>query len=134
MGTGGLERHLLAEHHPQRQFLLVDSARYPLPWCLGDQRAQIRVGPEHVDDGLGVRVEVEQAPASGNRRGEIAEVVQHDLALHMIRLWCKTDDSVPIGQSQCPSEPAVTHFLDAGHGAGRQVAEQPLVGERRAHR
>ena len=34
VGTGGLERHLLAEHHPQRQFLLVDSARYPLPWCL----------------------------------------------------------------------------------------------------
>ena len=78
VGAGRLERHLLAEHHPQRQFLLVDSARYPLPWRLGDQRAQIRVGPERVDDGLGVRIEVEQAPASGDRRGEIAEVVQHD--------------------------------------------------------
>ena len=84
VGTGGLERHLLAEHHPQGQFVLVDSPRYPLPRRLGDQHAQVWVGAERVDDRLGVGIEVEQASASRDRRGEIAEVVQHELALHMI--------------------------------------------------
>ena len=79
VGAGGLDRHLLAEHHAQRQFGLVDGPRDALSRRLRDQRTQIRVGAERVDDGLRVRVEVQQAPAPGDRGGQVAEVVQHQL-------------------------------------------------------
>ena len=134
MGACRLQRHLLAEHHPHRELLLVDRPRNPLPGRLGDQRRQVRVGAQRVDDRLGVGVEVQQPPAPGDRRGQIAEVVQHELALHVIGLRCETDDSVAVGQPQRSSVRAVAHFLDAGHRAGGQMAEQALVRERRAHR
>ena len=125
VGAGRLERHLLAEHHPQRQFVLVDGSRNPLPRRLGDQRARVRVGAERVDDGLGIRVEVEQPSAAGDRGGEIAEVVQHESALHMVGLRCEADDSVAVGQSQRPSVPAVAHFLDARHALAARWPKSP---------
>ena len=134
VGARRLERHLLAEHHPQGQLLLVDGSRDPLPGRLGHQCAQIRVRAERVDDRLGVRVEVEQSPAPGDRRGQIAEVVQHQRALHVIGIRCETDDSAAVGQPQRPPVGTVADLFDAWHRAGREMAEQPLVGERRPHR
>lgn len=134
VGACGLDGHLLTEHDPQCQLLLVDGPRNSLPRRLGDQRTEVRIGAERVDDRLRIRVQVEQTPASCYRRGEIPKVVQPDLALHMVGLWCETDDSVAIRQSQRPPVAARTHLLDARNRARRQVAEQALVCERHAHR
>ena len=104
------------------------------PGALATSARQVRVGAQCVDDGLGIRVEVEQSSAPRDRRGQVAEVVQHELALHMIGLRCEAYDSVAVGQPQRPSVRAVAHFLDTGHRTRREMAEQSLVGERRPHR
>ena len=134
VGAGRLHRHLLAQHDAQRQFGLVDGARDALSGCLRDQRTQIRVGAERVDDGLGVGVEVQQAPAAGDRGGQVPEVVQHQRAPHVIGFRCEADDSVAGGQPQGPPVRAVAHLLHARHRARGEVAEQSLVRERRADR
>ena len=79
---------------------------------------------EGVDDGLWIRIEVEQPPAPGDRGRQVAEVVQHQLALHMVGMRCQGDDSVAVRQPQRSPVGAVAHFLDARHRAGGQVAEQ----------
>ncbi len=97
VGAGGLDRHLLAQHHTKGEFVLIDGPRDALPGRLRDQGAQVRVGAKRVNDGFGVGVEVQQAAAAGDRRGEVAEVVQHELAPHVVGFRCETDDSAASG-------------------------------------
>ena len=104
------------------------------PGAFATSARRSRIGAQRVDDGLGVGVEVEQPPAPGDRGGQVAEVVEHQLAPHMVGLRCEADDSVAGRQPQRPPVGAVAHLLDTGHRARGEVAEQALVGERRAHR
>ncbi len=134
VGAGGLDRHLLAQHDAQRELGLIDGARDALAGRLRDQGAQIRIGAKRVDDGLGVGVEVQQAPAAGDRGGQVSEVVQHQRAPNMVGFRCETDDSVACGQPQRSPVCAVAHFLHTGYRARGEVAEQPLVCERGADR
>ena len=60
VGTRRLDRHLLAEHHPQRQLRLVDRAWDALTGRLGDQRLQVVVGAQRLDYRLRIGVEIEQ--------------------------------------------------------------------------
>ena len=97
VGAGRLDRHLLAQHNAERQLGFVDGSRDALAGRLRHQCAEIPIRAQSVDDGLRVRVEVQQPPAAGNRGGQVAEVVQHQRAPDMIGFRCETDDSVPRG-------------------------------------
>jgi hypothetical protein len=95
--AGGLHRDLLAEYHAQRKLLLIDRPRYPLSRRFRNEHAEARVSAQGVHHRFGIGVEIEQSTAPCDRRTEIPKVVQHDPALHMVGLWCETDDSVAAG-------------------------------------
>ena len=67
-GCGPRCGHLLAEHGPHGELVLVDGARHPPPGRLGHQRRQQRCRRERVVDRDRVGVEVEQAAAARDRR------------------------------------------------------------------
>ena len=98
MGAGGGDGDLLAQHDPHGQLRLVDGARDALARGLGHQGAEVGVGAERVDHGLRVGVEVEQPAAAGDRRGQVAEVVEHELAAHMVGRGVEADDAVAVGR------------------------------------
>ena len=134
MGAGRLGRDLLSDHHSHGEFLLVDGSRDPLPWRLGHHRGECGVGAQHVDRRLGVRIQIEEAPASCDRGGEIAEVVQHQVAQDVVGMRCEAGDSVTRRQPHRAAIRSVANLLDARHRRRREVTEQPLEGERRPHR
>ena len=63
---GGLGRHLLSQHHPDREFGFVNGSGNALPWRFGDERPKCRIGFKLVGNRFGIRVEIEQPPAAGD--------------------------------------------------------------------
>src|SRR3954463_12484989 len=80
VGAGRLDRHLLAQYDSERQLGFVDGTRDALSGRLGNQCTELPVCAQRVDNGLWVRVEVQQPSAAGNRGGQVAEVVQQQRA------------------------------------------------------
>ena len=68
--AGGFYRHLLAQHHTERELGLVNGAWNALSGGFGHQRAEARIRTQGVDHRLGVGVKVQKPPAAGNRRVE----------------------------------------------------------------
>ena len=134
VGTRRLDRHLLAEHHPQRQLRLVDRARDALTGRFGDQRPQVVVGAQRLDYRLWIGVEIEQPSTTRNRGGHIAEIVHQQKTAHMIGSRCQAHDSVAGRKPQRTPIGAVTYFFATGYGGGCQVTEHTLVREWRSQR
>jgi len=134
MGTRGLHRHLLPQQHPDGQFGPVNCPRNALARRLGDQCAQVRIRPEMLDHRFGIGVEIEQAPAPGDRRGEVTEVGQRELTPDMVGLRRERHDPPAPRQPQGTAVGAVADLLDAGHRAGAEMAEHSVMGERRSRR
>ena len=83
--AGAGHRHLLAEDRPHRQLEAVGGAGHPpagLPWRTSGREQ--RVGAELLGDGDRVGVEVEQAPAAGDRGGQVAQVVEPQGGVHVV--------------------------------------------------
>jgi hypothetical protein len=74
-----------------------------------------------------IRIQIQQPPASCDRRGEVPEVVERQQALHMVGMRRQRHHPGTRGQPQRPAVGAVAHFLDTGDRTGRQMAEQPLI-------
>ncbi len=134
VGTRRLDRHLLAEHHPQRQLRLVDRARDALTGRLGDQRPQVLVGAQRLDYRLRIGVEIEQPSTTGNRGRHVAEIIHPQQTAHMIRSGCQAHDSAAGPKPQRTPVCAVTYLFATGYRGGRQVTEHTLVRERRSQR
>ena len=134
VGTRRLDRHLLAEHHPQRQLRLVDRAWDALTGRLGDQRLQVLVGAQRLDYRLRIGVEIKQPSTTGNRGGHVAEIIHHQQTAHMIGSRCQADDSVAGPKPQRTSICAVTYLFATGYRGGRQMTEHTLVREWRSQR
>ena len=83
-----------AENDPQSEFGLVYRARNALTRRLGDERTQVRVRAECVDDGFRVGIEVQQSSTPGDGGREVSEVVKHEEASHVIWFRCEARDSV----------------------------------------
>ena len=130
MGSCGLGRHLLAQHRAHGEFGLVDRAGNPLPRCLGDHRRKFRVIGQRVDDRLRVGIEVQQPPATGDRGCQVTEVVEHERAADVIDGGRQRDYGAAEGKTQAASVRTVADLLATGHGAGGQMTEDALVGER----
>ena len=80
---GGGDGYLLAEHRPQRELVAVHVAGRP-PSGLGPgQRPEHRVGGQVAGDRLGVRVQVEQAAAALDRGGQVAQILELELAVEI---------------------------------------------------
>ncbi len=114
VGTGRLDRHLLAQHDAQRPA----RARRRCAGCV--VRAPSR--PAHVRSGSALSASTTasgSASRSSSRRqraiavGEVAEVVQHQRAPHVVGFRCEADDSVARRQSQCSPVRTVAHLLHA---------------------
>ena len=131
----GLDRHLLSDHHPQREFGLVDRPRDALSRCLRDQGAQLR-------DRRSTRRPTASGSASrsSSRRHRAIAVdrSRKSSSTNSQRTWStcgvRLTTPLPDGSRKRASVRAVADLLDTGHGAGGQMTEQALVGERRAHR
>ncbi len=106
--------------------------RCPGAFC--HHRGQLGVTGQRVDHRFGVGIEVQQPPAAGDRGGEVAEVVEHQQAADVIDGRCQGDDGAAAGKPQAAPVRAVADLLATGHGAGGQMAEDALVGERCAYR
>ena len=104
------------------------------PGALATTGAKLRVVGQRVDHRLGVGIEVQQPPAAGDRGRQVAEVVEHEQASDVIDGGCQGDDAAAGGKPQAASVRTVADLLATGHGAGGQMTEDALVGERRAYR
>src|SRR5690606_8637673 len=100
MGSGRLDRYLLAEHHPHREFGFIDGAWNALPRSLAPQRRELRISGKGLDDGFRIRVEVQQPAAAGDGSGEIPKIVEHQPASDVICGWAQTDDAMSVRQTQ----------------------------------
>ncbi|COX15155.1 Uncharacterised protein [Mycobacterium tuberculosis] len=90
----GLRRYLLGEDRPHGEFCLVDCAGNALPGCLAHHCAQIRIGAQRLDDRFGIGVEVQQPSATCSGRHQVAEIIEHKQAAHMIGCRRQADDAV----------------------------------------
>jgi hypothetical protein len=90
----------------------------------------VRIQIQHVDDGLRIGVEVEKPAATGDGRGQVAEVVEEKEAAHVVGSRGEADHAVTVRQSQSPAEGAVAHLFAAGNRAGAEMTEDTLVRER----
>ena len=129
--------HLLAEHGSQGQLVPVHVAGHPPPGVGPRQRPQHRArrGQEG-GDGLRVGVQVEQAAAALHRRGQVAQVLQLQLAVEVpgpavVRRQADRQDSRAVRQQQRPPVAAVAGRLHAGDRPRGQEAEQPPGVDRR---
>ncbi|PQM47566.1 hypothetical protein C1Y40_02235 [Mycobacterium talmoniae] len=134
VGAGRRGGHLLAQYHPNGEFDLVHRARDALTGRLRHDRAQIRVRRQHLEHRFRVGVEVEKSPAAGDRGGQVAKVVEDQLAADVVGGRGERDDAGAVRQAQGAPIPAVAHLLTPGDGTGRQMTEHPFVGEWGAHR
>ena len=94
----GLRRHLLTEHHPDRQFRFVDGARNALAGRLADEFAQRVVRSESLVNGLGVGVQVEQPATACDGDGQVPEVVERQHTPHLIGSRRQADDPGAVRQ------------------------------------
>ena len=101
------EAHLLAEHDPDGELVLVDGAGHPAPGCLGDPRGELGVGAEGLVDGYGIGVEVEQAAAAGDGELQVAVVGERSWAGDVVGGRGEGDDAGATGQAEGPPVGAV---------------------------
>jgi hypothetical protein len=132
--TGGLHRDLLTEHHPDGQLRLVYRAGDALSRRLRHEGTEPLVGAQRIDHRFGIGIEVEQSTAAGDRRGQVAQVVEYELAPDVVGMRCERYDPAARRQPQGAAVGAVAHLLDPRDRARRQMPEQSLEGERGAHR
>jgi hypothetical protein len=134
-GAGGGHRHLLAEHGAHRELGAVDCPGQAQPGGGAHERREQRVAGEVLRRQRGVGVEVEQAPAAPDRRGQVAHVGEPQAA-HDVTAGRpggrQLDDAVTVRQAQ-RAPVAISHdLLHTGHGAGAEEVEQPTPVQRRA--
>jgi hypothetical protein len=134
VGSRSFGRYLLTQHRADGQFGLVDCARNALAGRLGHHRAHSRVSGECLDHRLRVGIEVEQPPAAGDRRREVAEIVEDKQAADVIDSRGQGEHRAAEGKPQAASERTVADLLATGHDAGGQVTEYALIGERCPYR
>lgn len=84
IGAGGPSGYLAAEHRAHRELCLVDGAGHPPSRCPVQHGGQQGVGGEGLVDCQRVGVQVEQPAAAGDRGGQIPQVVQGELAGHIV--------------------------------------------------
>ena len=130
VGTRCLDRHLLAEHHPQRQLCLVNRAWDALTGGFGDQHLQVVVGAQRLDYRLRIGVEIEQPSTTGNRGRHVAEIIHPQQTPHMIRSRCQAHDSAAEPEPQRASIRAVTNLFATGYRGGRQMTEYTVAATR----
>ena len=76
----GLQRDVLAEHRSEGELVAVDTAGHAQPRPGADEATDHLVSAQRPGDRQRVGVEVEQAPAAGDCRGEIPKVVEAERA------------------------------------------------------
>ncbi len=84
MRAGGGGRDLLAEHHPHRLARLRRPCGALGGRAPGHRRRQRRVVGQRLVDGLRVGVEVEEPAAAGDGGRHVAQVVEVELARHVV--------------------------------------------------
>ncbi len=139
--TGGRDRHLLAEHGPQRDLVAVDRADRAPPRA-GRRASGPMTGSDgqEAGDRQRVRVQVEQAPAALHRGGDIAQVSQRERALHPVLAGNDPQPSHPgsVRKTDCSCVFGRGDHLDPGHrprrrgnrrsGPGRSAAGTAAAG------
>src|SRR5581483_3481809 len=75
---------------PQGQLAAVHVTGGPPPRVRPGQRPEHRVGGQVAGDRLRVRVQVEQAPAALHRGGQVAQVLELELALDVARIRARS--------------------------------------------
>lgn len=90
---------------------------------LGHDRAQLGIAAQGFVHRFGVRIEVQQPPAAGDRRCQVAEIVEDEDAAHMVGGRVQGHDGVAERKAQAASVCAAADLLATGNDAGREVAE-----------
>jgi len=73
-------RDLLTENRTEGEFGAVHAPRHAPPWRTPNESAEQRIGPEHVGDGDGIGVEIEEPPAPLHRGTEVPHVFEPEQA------------------------------------------------------
>ena len=77
------DRDLLADDGAHGELEAVGGTRHAAPGTAPHQAADERVVAQGLPDGDGIGIEVEQLAAAGHGRVQVAQVFQHELALHV---------------------------------------------------
>ena len=78
--AGARDADLLAEHRPEGELVAVDVPGGPEPGRGRHRRAQHGIGTERLADRHRVGVEIEEPPEAPHRGGEVAQVLESELA------------------------------------------------------
>ncbi len=125
------------EHRPHRELVRIDVARHTQAGMGANERREQPVACERVSDGERIGVEVEQAPAALHGGGEVAQVLEPELAVDVSRLFfsggpAQRHHAQAVRQIQHAPVGAVDDFLDPRHRPLAEEAQQAVEVERGA--
>ncbi len=124
-----LHRHLLANDGPHAELEPVHAARHAQARPRAHERRERPVLAELRGDRDGVGVEVEQAPRARHRRGEVAEVVEQQLAADEARGRSERHDPGTVLERERAAVGGALHLLDARNRARCQERDQRVAVE-----
>jgi hypothetical protein len=131
VGAGCAGADLLAQHGAHGELLAVHGPGHASSGSTRHPRREHLVLRQLRVHRHGIRVEVEQATATGHRGGQVAQVGEREPAGDVGRLRGEGDDAGAVRQPEGPAVRPGAPLLDARHRGGRQVSEQAVRPERR---
>src|SRR5215208_3786843 len=132
-GAGAGHGDALAKHRPEGEFDTVHTSRYATPRRTTNERAEQRVGAEHIGDGDGVGVEVEERAASLYRATEVPQVLEPEHAPDVIAAVGEVGevhDTGAVRQTQRPPVCLPIESLYASNSASAEIAQHSVRVER----
>src|SRR5829696_779358 len=121
---------LLAKHCPEGEFGAVHSSRYAPPRRTTNERAEQRVRAEHIGDGDGVGVEVEERAASLYRATEVPHVLEPEHARDVIAAVGEGHDTSAVRKTQRPPVGLPIESLYTRNSASAEKAQHTVRVER----